>query len=632
MLTEIRDRSSGAFAYFIAALIIVPMAFWGINEYASTEAVTTLVEVGDSKITKAELDQRLRQVQDAERQRNPELAGSDIFSTPFFKRSVLNSLVERAVMENVANEQGYRMGNAQVAEIIRSQPLFQTEDGQFNAQAYEEFVQSRLYSKQRFEQEIREDSRIAQVREGYQSSALVLPNEVRQLLAAQAEKRTFDLVTVSETDYREGIEIDDAQVEAYYQAQIDEFMNPDQMSVAYVELDANAIAENVEINEDDLLALYEDNKANFISPESRVARHILLSTTGDESDAEQLAKAQELANQIKQGQDFATLAAENSDDEASANDGGNLGPIERGIMVPEFEEVAFALGEGEVSEPVKTQFGYHIIQVTEISGGVPQEFAEVRFELEDNQRQLQAAEIFAEQLEEMKALVFETEGSLQPVAEALGATVRTTGLFTRDEGEGVMANAVLREAAFGPIVLEDGLNSDPIEIAENVYVAIRKVDFIAAAPKPLAEVSEQIRESLVQAKAAELAAQAVASLKQRVESSWTDVVSDSSLNVASHTVSWIDQEPQVARDVMDKVASMQLVGGEPAIATLESSNGDFHVIRLSQVEAGDLNQVSDQVKEATRQLLAQRNGDSLFASYLYYQNQQVSAQVRDDEL
>ncbi len=216
MLTEIRDRSSGAFAYIIAALIIIPMAFWGVQEYANTQAVPTIVEIGDTKITKQELDQRISAAQDAESQRNPELAGSEFFSSDFFKRNVLNSLIDRALVQELAADHNYRIGNAQLAELIRQEPLFQSDSGQFDQAAYEQFVQSRLYSKQRFEQQIRDDSRIAQVAQGYQESALTLPNEVRILLELQAERRTFDLVTISEADYREGISVSPEDVQAYY--------------------------------------------------------------------------------------------------------------------------------------------------------------------------------------------------------------------------------------------------------------------------------------------------------------------------------------------------------------------------------------------------------------------------------
>ena len=632
MLSEIRDRSSGAFAYFIAALIIIPMAFWGIQEYATTQAVPTLVEVGDMNVTQADLDQRLRQVQDAERQRNPELANSDLFSTPFFKRSVLNSLVDRVIVEQHANDYNYRLGNAQLASIIKEQPLFQNDAGEFNQQAYDEFVQSRLYSKQRFEQQVRDDSRIAQVSEGYQESAFVMPDELRGLLAAQAEQRTFDLVTVSESEYLQTIEVSDEAVQERYQNALDEFMEPDRMSVEYVELDVAQIAESIEVIEDDLRAIYEDNKENYIAPESRSASHILLTTGGDESDEAQKALAESLLEQLNQGADFAELAAEYSDDPGSASQGGDLGLIQAGVMVPEFEQAAFALAEGEISAPIKTQFGYHLIQVTDVSGGEAQSFDEVRFDLAEEFRQQEAQNIFAARLEEMKNLVFESESSLEPVAQALETSIRTTDLFSRDEGEGIAANAEFRRAAFDPVVLEDDLNSDPVEIAGGVQVAVRKLDFIPSAPKPLADVEEQIRDQLTREAASEAAAAAVASLQERAQTSWDSIRSDETLKIGTYTASWIQQPADISRELMDKVSTMTMVGNEPTIETFEASNGDFHVIRLSQVMPGDLTAVSDQIKDATRRVLEDRNGSALFTSYLYQQNQIATKDIDDEAL
>ena len=632
MLTEIRDRSSGAFAYFIAALIIVPMAFWGVNEYANPQVVPTVLEVGDIKITKQELDQRLSQAQDAERQRNPELGESDFFNSDFFKRSVLNSLIDRALIEQIAVDNNYRVGNTELAALIRKEELFQTETGEFNQAAYDDFVQSRLYSKQRFEQQVRDDSRTTKVTQGYQSSAVVMPNEVRLLLELQAERRTFDLVTISEADYRESVEVSDSDVEEYYQANLNSFMNPDRVSVEYVELDANVIAENIEISEDELQQQYEDNKDNFFSPESRSARHILLSTNGDKGEEAQMAQAQLLLEQLRNGGDFAELAKEFSDDTGSGAIGGDLGKIERGQMVEEFEQSAFALDVGEISEPIKTQFGYHIIEVTDISGGEPQAFAEVRFEIEEQLRESEALSLFSGQLLELRNLVFESENSLTPVAEELGLTVLSTDFFTREAGEGIAANAVVRSAAFDVTVLEDGLNSDPVEVSEGYYVALRKIDFKPAAPKELAEVSEQIKASLIN-QGAELAAQAaVDTLQTKAQESWDQVLADPELSSIQHTVSLIDPALPVASDIVQKVSAMRLNGNEPAIETLRSNNGDFHLIRLTKVRPGDLRQVSDEIKEATRSLVAQRNGNSLFSSYLYQLNQDVAKNINEDLL
>ena len=256
--------------------------------------------------------------------------------------------------------------------------------------------------------------------------------------------------------------------------------------------DANVIAENIEISEDELQQQYEDNKDNFFSPESRSARHILLSTNGDKGEEAQMAQAQLLLEQLRNGGDFAELAKEFSDDTGSGAIGGDLGKIERGQMVEEFEQSAFALDVGEISEPIKTQFGYHIIEVTDISGGEPQAFAEVRFEIEEQLRESEALSLFSGQLLELRNLVFELRKQLNACCcKSLGLTVLSTDFFTREAGEGIAANAVVRSAAFDVTVLEDGLNSDPVEVSEGYYVALRKIDFKPAAPKELAEVSEQ---------------------------------------------------------------------------------------------------------------------------------------------
>ncbi|MEO0367254.1 MAG: SurA N-terminal domain-containing protein [Pseudomonadota bacterium] len=631
MLTEIRDRSSGVFAYFIAALIIVPMAFWGVQEYANTNATPTILSIGDTKISQQDFQQQLRVAQDRERQRNPNLTSNEFFNSDFFKRRVLDSLVNRALVENIANEQNYRIGNAQLADIIKEQPVFQTPEGEFDRQAYDDFVQSRLASKQQFEDGLRDDARTQQVSEGYQESAFALSDDVRQLIEIQAERRIFDLITIKEADFREGIEVSDQDVSDYYDENIDLYMNPDRMSVEYVELDVAQLALEVEIDEDELLAAYEDDKDSFTSAETRDTRHILLSTGDGKNDADQRAKAESLVAELRAGADFASVATTQSDDTGSAARGGDLGAVELGMMVPEFEEATFAAEVGQISDPVKTQFGYHIIEVTAINGGVPQSFEEVRFELEQEQRDVLAEELLADRLEEMRNLVFETEDSLAEVAASLNTTVNTSSLFDREAGEGIASNTSIREAAFSPTVLDDNLNSDPIEIADGVFVALRKSDFQPAAAKPLDEVSTQISASLVNQRAAEAAEAAIESLKERAQQSWTEIAQDASVEIKEFDVALADSDLPVARNVIDKASSMRLDEGQPTVETLTSANGDFYVIRLKTVSEGDLATVSEQVKEATRRLVEARNGASLFTTYIDSLNQAATIGL-DEEL
>jgi len=322
MLTEIRDRSSGWFAWIIAALIIIPMAFWGVQEYASTEAVPTLVEVGDQKITQNQYQAQLNNEQQRQRQAMGERVNNELLNSEFFKQNVLQQMINRALVEQVADDQNYRIGDKQLADFIKESQVFQS-DGKFDQDAYERYVVSTQFSKTQFEKRIREDNRVAQVTSGYQDSALILPDEVRNLLALQAEKRSFDLLTIKQQDYVAAVEVSDTQIAEYYEQNDQQFLQPEKTSISYLELDINQIMTEVEVDEEELLAIYEQNTESFVSDEKRQTRHILLSTTGGEDDAEQRTKADELVAQLRTGADFAELAKANSQDPGSAINGGD---------------------------------------------------------------------------------------------------------------------------------------------------------------------------------------------------------------------------------------------------------------------------------------------------------------------
>jgi len=324
-------------------------------------------------------------------------------------------------------------------------------------------VQSRAYSKTQFENETRTNSRLGQVTSGYQESALILPDEVRELLEIQAEQRTFDLITVKQADYVGDVIVSDPDIEKYYNDNIDNYFDPDRMTVNYVELNIEEIAAGVTVDPEDVRSFYDDNEDSFISPETRNTRHILLSTNSSNED-EQLAKAQDLYTQLTAGADFAALAKENSQDPGSAANGGSLGEVEPGAMVEEFDQAMFALSEGEISEPVLSQFGYHIIQVEKINGGKPQPFDEVKFDIEQDERDRIADERLLERLEQLRNLVFENSENLKAVAEEMDLELQTSEIFSQTNGSGIAANEAIRTAAFSEQVAIDGINSEPIEL------------------------------------------------------------------------------------------------------------------------------------------------------------------------
>jgi len=631
MLTEIRDRSSGWFAWIIAGLIIVPMAFWGVNEYATTEATPTLVEVGDQKISQNAFQAQLSNAQAQARARNPNLANSDIFNSDFYKRQVLDGMIDRAVIEEIANSKNYQIGDRQLADLIKKSPQFQ-ENGKFDKDAYERYVATQAFSKAQFEDQTRSNSKLFQVGSGYGESAIVLPDEVRELLEIQSEQRSFDIVTVKQADFVEGIVISDGDISEYYQANTDSFLNPDRISISYVELTAEQIASSIKIDDAKIRQIYDDNVDSYISPETRATSHILLSTTGGEDEDQQLAKADDLETQLRNGADFATLAKENSQDPGSAAQGGSLGDVEVGQMVPEFEEATFALTEGEISVPVKSQFGYHIIKVDKIKGGVAQPFEEVKQEIEQEERDTQTEDLLLERVEQLRSVVFDQSESLDAAAEQLNLKILTTGLFARDNGDAIASNEAVRAAAFSDLVKNQGKNSEPIELADGVYVAVRKLNFEASAPKALAEVSAQIKTTLTNERASAAAKAAGDSILERAELNWNELAKDETLKIDTHTVTMIDTEQKVAPDVLRTVLKMQLDGVATKVESFSGVAGDFNIIRLHKIAPGDVSKVSEQIKESTRRLIAQRNGQSLFQSYLKGVGKPYREQINEDLL
>jgi peptidyl-prolyl cis-trans isomerase D len=631
MLTEIRDRSSGVFAWVIAALIIIPMAFWGVQEYASTEAQPTIIEIGDQKITQQGFQIQLANAQARAAEQNPGLANSDIFSSDFYKRQVLDGMIERAVAEDLAVQHNYQIGDKQLAELIKQSPIFQT-DGKFDKSAFEAYAVSQGYSKTQFEQNTRANTRVSQVASGYEESALVLPDEIRSLLEIQSEQRSFDLIKINKSDYIEGIEVSEADIAAHYSDKQDQYMEADRISISYVEISLDQIAEGVTVSADKVQEIYDDNVESYISPETRETRHILLSTTSGEDDDAQLAKAQEIFDQLSNGADFAELALANSQDPGSKNNGGSLGEVEIGTMVPEFEEAAFALAEGAISQPVKSQFGYHIIRVDKILGGVAQSFDEVKFDIEQEERDRIAEDRLLENVEQLRNVVFEQPGSLDGAAALLNLEVRETELFSRESGQGIASNESIRAAAFSELVSVDGLNSEPIELSDGVYVALRKLSFVASAPKALETVSAQIKSSLLDSRASEAAKLAGDSVLQKAELSWNELANDESLEIASHTISMIANDDNVAPDVLREVLKIQLGDAATKVTSFTGSNGDFNIVRLNKIAPGNVAAVSEQIKESTRRLIAQRNGSSLFQSYLKGLSEDLNDEINQELL
>lgn len=520
MLQLIRERAQSWIAWVIVILIIIPFALWGINQYFDGGKEIPAAKVNDTEISQ----QRLQQVFYQQQQRLRQMLGAnyrpEMFPEEQMRQQALDGLIEQELLVQTATASGMRIGNALLAATIYSVPGFQI-GGQFSQQAYESTLRnSGIGEPKQFEADLRRDMLTQQLYAGIARSDFATPAEQRAMQQLYGQQRDIGFLLLPLADFIAKAQVSADEVQAYYEAQGALFMQPEQVSVAYLELSAEQIAQGIKVGEDELRARYQAQQASFSTPEERHARHILiLVEPGADAAAEAAARAEaeKLLAQVRGGAAFADVARKSSQDPVSASEGGDLGFFGRGVMDKAFEAATFALQPGQVSELVRSAFGYHIIRLEAVRGGSTKPFAEVREQLLAEMRNERAEQQFFDQAEQLTNLTYEHPDTLEEAARQLELAVKQSELFTRRGGPGVLANPRLLTAAFSEDVLARGNNSEPIEVGRNHLVVLRAVQHQPEMRRPLEQVREDIVTRLRRDKAAAAAREAAAALQQQLQ-------------------------------------------------------------------------------------------------------------------
>src|SRR5712691_8120870 len=407
MLTTIREKTQGWIAGIILSLITIPFALWGINSYFSSDSKTKIADVDGDDISadmyKATLEQQRRRVQQLfGRNMDPR-----VFDNPEFKQQVLNSLIDNVLVRRDADKEGYRISDAQLGQLIQAMPEFQ-QDLRFDPKVYESRLRSAGLSIVGFEKTKREDSVIQQIKGGFSQSAIITPTDISTFLRLEGQKREIAYVAITPQKFVNKLNVPPDTIETYYSTHTDQFKTPEQVRIEYIRLSAEDVTKKIVISDEELRKAYADESSRFVTPEERKASHILIelpANAGAEDSKRALGKIQEIAKKIKSGEDFVLLARKYSNDAGSAAKGGDLGYVRRGTLEKEFESVLFSMKSGEVSQPVKTRYGYHLVKLTGVKPEIRAPFNRVRGELETLVRKHKAEEQFYELSQKFQNLV-----------------------------------------------------------------------------------------------------------------------------------------------------------------------------------------------------------------------------------
>ncbi len=581
MLEAIRERQQSWIAKLILALITVPFALWGVDSYLKQAGSSVAVaKVNGDSITVQQFSKALQNLRDSMK----ENSDPNFLENPEVRHAVLDKLINNHLLADEVKRGGYMISDEQLSRIIVTMPEFQ-KDGQFSQELYDQVLTANGLTPSRFEASMHGDLLTQQVRDGIANLAFVPRSVPEYAMRVQKQLREVSTTTIRADEFLTQAKIDPAEAKAYYDKHQNEFRVPEQVKIEFVVFSAANLIAGQQITDEDARKFYEENSSKFQGDEERRASHILIAFGASKDAAAKEAakkKVQEVLAEVKKSPTkFDELAKKYSQDPGSAANGGDLGPIKRGIMVKPFEDAVFSMSPGSVSEPIETEFGYHIIKLTGVTGAA-QGFDQVKGQIRAELMFQKAQAKFAEAAESFSNTVYEQSSSLEPAAQAQHLQVQKSDWLSQDDvAKFFKNNQKIGAAVFSDEVRKDKRNTEAVEIASNTLAAARVVDARPSSIKPFEVVQAEIEDSLKHAQAAKLASQqgekVLAELKKGdtgTSLSWTTPVLADRKNAQGLTDGVLQQAFR-----MDVAKLPAYVGGA-------AKDGGYVVIRVSAVEDG----------------------------------------------
>lgn len=627
MFDSIRNHSKILMG-LLFLLVIPSFVLFGMDSYSSfSDQSAAVAKVSGNKITQGEWDAAHQREVERIRASVPNI-DPKLLDSAEARYSTLERMVNDRVIAAAADKQLLVTSDQRLARYLQQDPSIaglRGADGKLDMDRYRQLAASQGMTPEMLEAKVRQDLSAQQVLGGLQQSVLASQGQTDTALNAFLQRREIQIQKWSSADFASKVQVADADLEKFYQAQSERFRSIESADIEYLVLDTASLQKSINLPEQDLKTYYEQNMQRLAGKEERRASHILITAAKDAPAAERTkarAKADELLAAVRKNpKSFAEVARKNSQDPGSAVKGGDLDFFAKGAMVKAFEDAAFALKKGDISDVVESEFGFHIIELTDIKAPKAPSFEAMRPQLEADLRKQQAQRQFAEQAETFTNSVYEQAESFKPTAERLKLTVQKAEGLTRTPApgaQGVLANAKLLQALFAEESVSKRRNTPAVEVASNTLASARIVAYRPAAIRPFAEVKDEVRRQYVIDKSAEMAkAEGMAKL-----ASWKDQAAQA--QVGSPVVVSRDQangQPQAVVDAVLRADPARL----PAVVGVDLVGQGYVVARVNKIVPRDAS-TAEQLAQA-RQQMSQLWGQAEIQAYLSHLKQQLKAEI-----
>ena len=598
MLTWIRKKSSGLFMTIVMGILIFAFALWGVTDYIAQSGNDKLATVNGETISFIDYNNQFNTYRQNMMSQFGEGFDPSYFDSPILKRNFLESMINRELIRQVARDNGYTVTPQEIRQTIEQAPAFKDENGQFDKSLYAAFLVQTNQSAQLLQMKIEEEQAGQALNDVFDTTSFVTPFEKENMAMLNQQTRDINYINIAQQKFLEQVEVSEEEIESHYNENSSQYMTEEQVSVNYIELDAEDVAAGIEISDADALEHFEKNKERFKKDEQRKAAHILIND-GDDADA----TLKEIQDKLAAGEAFDELAKSYSQDPGSAESGGDLGWVSPGDMVQAFDEKLFSMQAGTVSEPVKTEFGYHLIQLNEIREAEIPVFEEVKADIIQELQATQSETVFLDKASVLSEQVLDAESGLESAADATGLPMQTTELFGRSGGQGIAANQEFINAAFSPIVKDELMNSDAINLSDTHVVFLHINEIKESELKPLAEVKDSIVTVLKNQKAEEqakaLADQLVEqfnhenkSLQELAEANGLELVTETAVPRSGSSLPF-----NLVKDLFELPRPAE---GETTAEVLKGNASDVAVVELLAVNDVDVSQIENLDTEAAQ--------------------------------